>query len=154
MGPDGHMFKLGLDLGMESALELGDHAKVEELLSKIDELRPGEITPWIRAVALRTRARLQASQGEEEGVEAGLKEAAGLFREIGSVPSLAATLADLGAWQTDHARPEEGQTAAREAEAIYERLGAHVPLAKLRERVPLEPLVNKGRLAEASAEGG
>jgi class 3 adenylate cyclase/predicted ATPase len=139
IGPDGHMFKLGVEHAIDAALALGDHAAVEKLLAMSDELRPAEMTPMLQAIATRGRARLAWSRGEVEGVEAGLKEAAGLFREIGAVPWLAAALADLGTWLVEHGKEEGGQSAAREAAEIYERLGAKVPLAKLRGRIDVEP---------------
>ena len=111
---------------------------VEGVLDMTDQLRPAEVTPMLQAIAMRSRARLAWSRGDPEGVETGLKEAAGLFREIGAVPWLAAALADLGTWLAERGDEESGFAAAREAEEIYTRLGAIVPLEKLRARVKLE----------------
>lgn len=83
VGPDGHMFRMGLEQAMESALALGDLAEVEALLAIVHDLRRAEITPMLRAIALRSRARLDAIAGRIEAVEAGLTNAAALFREIG-----------------------------------------------------------------------
>ncbi|HZJ52461.1 MAG TPA: hypothetical protein VFF07_16825 [Actinomycetota bacterium] len=49
----------------------------------VHDLRRAEITPMLRAIALRSRARLDAIAGRVEAVEAGLTNAAALFREIG-----------------------------------------------------------------------
>jgi tetratricopeptide (TPR) repeat protein len=156
LGPDGHMFKLGVDRAVDAGLAVGDHASVEKLLDTTDELRPAEVTPMLQAIAMRGRARLAWSRGEVEGVEAGLKEAAGLFREIGAVPWLAAALADLGTWLVEHGKEEAGYAAAREAAEIYERLGAKVPLENLRTKVKLPTGVPSGEpfAGAAPAPGG
>jgi tetratricopeptide (TPR) repeat protein len=139
IGPDGHMFKLGVERAVDAALALGNHERAEKMLAMVDDLRPAERTPMLQAIAMRSRARLAWSRGEIEGVEARLKEAAGLFREIGATPWLAAALADIAMWQTEQGDENAGRVSAREAAEIYDRLGARVPLEQLHSKVAFEP---------------
>ena len=45
--------KLGLIGAIESAFDLGDEAKAEQMLVRIESLLPGESTPFLDAVAAR-----------------------------------------------------------------------------------------------------
>ena len=127
VGPDGHMFRMGLEQAMESALALGDLAEVEALLAIVRDLRRAEITPMLKAISLRSRARLDAIAGRVEAVEAGLTNAAALFREIGAIPWLGAVQQDLGNWLVAQGRDGEAKALLDESKDIYERLEAHPP---------------------------
>jgi tetratricopeptide (TPR) repeat protein len=124
VGADGHMFRMGLERAMDSALALGDLGEVEALLSIVHNLRRAEITPMLRAIALQFRARLDAIAGRVEDVEPGLVNAAALFREIGAVPWLGAVLHDLGDWLVAQGRDGEAKAPLDESRETYERLEA------------------------------
>jgi class 3 adenylate cyclase/tetratricopeptide (TPR) repeat protein len=58
LGMDGQDTKMGFIWAIESALALGDRARAEELVARIDEIAPGLRPPSMGALANRTRARL------------------------------------------------------------------------------------------------
>ena len=91
---------------IEAALELGESAKAEELLTTIESIHTGSRPPYLDAQARRFRARLA-------GDAAGFRAAAARFRVLGIPFWLAVTLLELG--------EEPGLAEARE---IFERLGA------------------------------
>lgn len=83
------MVKLALVEALEAAFELGDVDRVQELLSGIDSLRPGERPPLLEAQAQRFHAKLT-------GDEAGFSEAAALLRALSLNFYLAVTLLEHG----------------------------------------------------------
>ncbi len=102
--------KLCLVEGLEAASELGDTAKVEELLDVIESLRPGERPRLLEAHAHRFRSKLS-------GDTSGFRTAEALFRELEIPFDLAVTLLELG--------EASGSTEPlAEAREIFERLGA------------------------------
>jgi len=127
VGPDGHMFRMGLERAMESALALGDFDEVESLLATVHDLRRAEITPMLKAIALQFRARLDAMAGYLEPVEEGLTNAAALFREIGAIPWLGAVQRDLGNCLVAQGRDGEAEALLDESRVIFERLEAQPP---------------------------
>ncbi len=131
IGPDNHMFKMGLDQGLDAAFSLGDLEKVEGLVSQIDGLRPAEITPVLRAIADRARARLSVTQGGRDGAEAGFKSSAAMFREVGAPHWLGATLVEYGEWLGAEGRSAEAEPLFSEAIGIFENLGAYRWLDRL-----------------------
>lgn len=131
IGPDNHMFKMGLDQGLDAAFSLGDLEKVEGLVSQIDGLRPAEITPVLRAIADRARARLSVTHGGRAGAEAGFKSSSAMFREVGAPYWLAATLVDYGEWLAAEGRATEAEPPLSEAVGIFENLGAYRWLDRL-----------------------
>ena len=114
----------GLVEAIEAALALGEPAKAEELLAKIDSAPPGRRPQLLRAQAMRIRARLEAD-------EVGFRAAAALFAEM-EIPFLrAVTLLE----QAEALGNNEARTEAR---AIFERLHATPWLARAeREAAPL-----------------
>jgi tetratricopeptide (TPR) repeat protein len=118
--------KLGLVQALEAAFALGRFERVEELLEKIETLRPGELSPFLRAQAARFRGRL--------GSEGGFNTAAATFREYGIVFWLAVTLLEHGEWLTGQGRAEEAEPLLGEAREFFERLGAR-PWPERPERV-------------------
>jgi hypothetical protein len=58
--------KEGLVEALEAAFGLGDLAKVEELLGRIEVLRPGELTPYVQAQGARFGARLAAARRDRD----------------------------------------------------------------------------------------
>ena len=123
-GPDGHMFKMGLDLGLDIAFDTHALAKVEEILATIGGLRPGEITPSLRGIEARAQARLAIHRGEPELAEPMFKSAAAMFRELGMPLWVATTLSEQAEWLRQEGRAEQADQIAEEAAAIFERLEA------------------------------
>jgi tetratricopeptide (TPR) repeat protein len=124
IGPDGHMFKMGLDLGFDIAFDTHNLPKVKEILAVIEGLRPGEITPSLRGIEARARARLAVHGGERELAEPMFKSAAAMFRELGMPLWVATTLAEQAEWLRQEGRAEQADQIGEEAAAIFERLGA------------------------------
>ena len=135
VGPDGHMFRMGLERAMESALALGDFDEVESLLATVHDLRRAETTPMLKAIALQFRARLDAMRGNLEPVEEGFTNAAALFREIGAIPWLGAVQHDLGICLVAQGRDGEAEALLDESRVIFERLEAQPPATPPSSRV-------------------
>ncbi|MGA8297066.1 MAG: hypothetical protein WB770_08505, partial [Acidimicrobiales bacterium] len=89
--------KLGLIGAIESAFDLGDEAKAEQMLVRIESLLPGESTPFLDAVAARFRARLSANRGIA-GTDASFKGAEAKFRRLSTPFWLAMTLLEHAEW--------------------------------------------------------
>jgi class 3 adenylate cyclase len=117
-------FKVGVVEAIEASLASGDLDLFAELLDPVESLPAGQSTPYLRAQAMRFRARAAVLKSQVEGVEPGLKEAAGLFREIGVPFWLAVTLLEHAEWLVEHSRGEDAKTLLAEAREIFERLEA------------------------------
>jgi class 3 adenylate cyclase len=95
---------------LEAAFELGDRARVEELVETIESQRPGQRPPLLEAHAHRFRAKLT-------GDERQFRAAASLLRELELQFYLAVTLLELA--EATGAEPPR-----QEAVTIFEQLGA------------------------------
>jgi class 3 adenylate cyclase/tetratricopeptide (TPR) repeat protein len=131
LAADHQAVKAGFVWAVEAAFALADLGKVEELLAAVDELPPGHRSPLLQAQAARVRARLAAAHGDREGVEAGLKAAAGMLRELGVPFWLGVTLLEHGEWLARNAHAEAAEPLFAETGAIFERLGARPWLERL-----------------------
>ncbi len=98
--------KQGFVHAVEAALALADHSRVEELLRMVEDLPPGERSPFYDAQVLRYRARLS---GDADG----FARAAAMFRRLDLPFWLAVTLLEQG-----------DAAAVADARTIFERLGA------------------------------
>src|SRR5439155_26624692 len=116
---------------MEDALALGDLDQAGEVLAMVGGLRPGERAPSTDAQLARLRARLAMAEGSSDGVEVGLKEAAGLFRELGMPFWLAVTHLELGEWLAGRGRAGDAGPLFDQAREIFERLRATPWLERL-----------------------
>jgi hypothetical protein len=116
--------KGGFIEAVESAFALGDTAKVDELLTVVEQLKPGAYPPFLRANVGRFRARMAAARGDSEGAEAGFKMAVGMFRELGMPFYLAVTLLEHGEWLESMGRTEEVAPLLQEARETFGRLNA------------------------------
>jgi class 3 adenylate cyclase/tetratricopeptide (TPR) repeat protein/ribosomal protein L40E len=140
--------KEAFPVAVDAALALGDLSKVEELLAVVEEVPPGKRPPLLEAQARRALARLASSRGDGQRVEAGFKEATGLFREL-SVPfSMGVTLLEHGEWLVQRDRSEEASPLLEEAGQIFERLKAQPWLDRVGRVVSVayEPVVAEPRL--------
>jgi tetratricopeptide (TPR) repeat protein len=106
---------------LECAFELGDREKLEELLGRIEELRPGERSPLLAAHAARFRAKLEP---DHSGAEARFRRAEGLFREHGAVFPLAVAQLEHAERLAAAGRSAEAQPLFEEARETFERLEA------------------------------
>jgi tetratricopeptide (TPR) repeat protein len=129
--------KAGWVEAAEAAFALGDDAGVKDLLQEVQEMRTGQVTPYLRAQATRLEGRRAMGRGEAEGAESGLKAAAGLFREIGMPFWLAVALLELGEWLQAQGRSEDAGPLLGEAQEIFERLKAGPWLERLGQLVPV-----------------
>src|SRR5207249_2736876 len=78
--------KAALMEALEAAAELGDTAKIAELLATLDELRPGEFSPLLQALRARFRARLPGRDAHAE-----FSVAEQLYRDLEMLFHLAVT---------------------------------------------------------------
>jgi class 3 adenylate cyclase/tetratricopeptide (TPR) repeat protein len=124
IGPDAHMFKMGLHLGLDIAFDTHALPKVQEILAVIEGLRPGEITPSLRGIEARARARLAVGSGERDLAESMFKSAAAMFRELGMPFWVATTLVEQADWLRHEGQAEQADQIGEEAAAIFERLEA------------------------------
>jgi hypothetical protein len=128
---------------LEAAFDLGDTAKVEELLESVERLRPGDRPPLLAAHATRFRARLAAAP---EDAERGFRWAAELFGELGVVFWRAAAQLEHAEWLVKQDRAAEAQLLLDEATELFVRLEA-APWIERAQRV-----LTQGREPEALVE--
>lgn len=128
IGPDSHMFKLGIVEALDIAFALGDLRAVDEFRGCLAGLRPGETTLFLKALALRADARLAAAAADDDAAAAeadrSFLAAARIYRDMGAVLWLATTLTEHGEWLAADGRPEEAAPLLAEAAASFERLAA------------------------------
>jgi len=123
--------KEGLVQALEAAFALEDLSKVEDLLGEIEDLRPGELSPYVQAQGARFGARLAASRSDAERVEPGFVAAAERFRQL-SMPFLrAVTLLEHGEWLAGQSRYPEAVPLLDDAREVFERLRARPWLERL-----------------------
>ncbi len=111
--------KLSLVEALEAAAGLDDAAAVGRLLSTLDALPPGRLTPLLRAQRARFRAR---TDGADAPGELGLAER--LFEEIGLSFYLAVTQLEHAERLEALGRTGEGEALLAAAREAFERLGA------------------------------
>ncbi len=116
--------KIAFGEALESALALRRHDKLEELLHRIEAIQPGQRPPFLRAQHARFRAHLAAAQEDQNGVEAGFKTAAGIFREFGLPFQHAVTQLEHGQWLATQGRADEAEPLIAEARETFEHLEA------------------------------
>jgi len=69
-GPTSTLYKTAFEEVLECAMSAGRPERVHELLALLDPLRPGQVTPQLRAIQTRYRGRLAAATGEDGAAEA------------------------------------------------------------------------------------
>ena len=105
---------------LEAALELGDTGKAAELLSTLDSLRPGELTPSLEA----QRARFHARLDESGDAERCYRTAESTFGRHGLVFHRAVAQLELAEWLTAQKRAAEAGSLFAEARSTFEDLEA------------------------------
>jgi tetratricopeptide (TPR) repeat protein len=116
--------KLAFVQAGDAALELGDAATVEELLSFVDGLGAGRIVPFLRSQSSRLRARLAAARGDLEEVEPAFAEAERICRDVGVPFWLATCLVEHAEWLAAQNRADEAGGLLAEARERFEQLEA------------------------------
>ncbi|MDP9331026.1 MAG: AAA family ATPase [Actinomycetota bacterium] len=119
---------------LEASIALGDRERAEEVMELLQGLRPGERTPYLRAITSRFGAHLAAMRGEDPGP--GLAAAAEIFRDLGWRLHLAVVLLESAEKLAAAGRSDEAAGPLEEARAIFEDLGARPSLERL-DRVAL-----------------
>jgi len=113
-----------LEAALEAAFALDDEAKVDELLTIVERLPPGELTPYLRAVGARFGGRRAALRGDVETAAAGLFAAADIYAEIERPFELAVVRLEHAEWLASTGRADEAQPLLDEAREIFDRLRA------------------------------
>jgi class 3 adenylate cyclase/tetratricopeptide (TPR) repeat protein len=108
----------------EAALALGDPGKAAELIEEVGAKQPQELTPSLRGQRARLQARINASQGEHEGVKELFQTATSEFRGIPMPFWLAVTLLEHAEWLMEQGCTEEAAPLLVEARDLFEGLRA------------------------------
>ena len=112
--------KLAAEEVLECALELGERAKAEELLTVLDGLRPAELTPLYRGLRGRFRGRLD----EGPAAWAHFLEAEAAYEGLGAPFHLAVTRLEHAESLASAGRSDEARALRATAREVFERLGA------------------------------
>jgi hypothetical protein len=111
-------------VALEAALALGEADRVRELLDLVEATPRGRVPQYLEAHAMRFRARLAEREGDLSAAEEGLKEAAGLFRELAVPFWMAVSELELVERLAEWGRGEEAAPLLTEVTGIFERLRA------------------------------
>jgi tetratricopeptide (TPR) repeat protein len=125
--------KLTLIEAMGAAWDLGDNAKVEELLGIVDGFRPGDRPRLLVAHAARFRARLAPTPVE---AETEFKRAVELFDDMGIVFWRAATQLERAEWMMEQDHVTEARPLLDEATELFVRLEAAPWIERARQILP------------------
>jgi class 3 adenylate cyclase/tetratricopeptide (TPR) repeat protein len=123
--------KACLIIALEAALELDDLARADELLSLIDSLPPGDLTPSLEGQRARFHARVYARRGEQERVERSFRIAARVFAEHNLVFNHAVVQLEHAEWLVALGRADDAQVMYTRARETFEELGAAPWLARV-----------------------
>jgi tetratricopeptide (TPR) repeat protein len=123
--------KIGFTQGIGAAFSLGDLDAVRGFIRTIDEMQPGILTPFLRALADRSRARIAVLEDDLDTAERNSKAAIGLFRETGIPYWRALSQVEYGEWLVAQGRREEAAPVLQEARNTLDRLGATTWLERL-----------------------
>ena len=118
--------------GIEAALAVGRLDDAEEMLTTVEELPPGRLPQYVEAHARRFRSRIaMIGHGAPPSIEQGLKNAAGMFREMAVPFWMAVTLLEHGEWLIQQDRGAESKPFLDEAREVFDHLEAAPWLARL-----------------------
>ncbi len=127
LGLDGQDAKMGFMWALEAAIAMGDRAKANEIVDRIEAIPPGLRPPSLRAHVNRARARL-AETAELGEMHAAV--ATTTFRELGlRFWAAVAQLERAELLQADD-RGDEAEPLAAEARAVFEELRASPWIAR------------------------
>jgi tetratricopeptide (TPR) repeat protein len=131
IGLDNIAFKVGMSQALAAAFALGDLDAVRKHLATIDDLHPGEATPYVLAEGSRFWAKVNAVDGRGEAADREFADAEGRFRDLGIRFLLAMTLAEHGEWLNQEGRTEDAEPLLAEAREIFAELKAAPWLERL-----------------------
>ena len=114
----------GLVEAIEAAFALGDAERIETYLGWIQQRKPGELTPYLRAHGARSAARWAALQGDATAADGSFRAATAAFRELPNPYWLARTLLDHGVWLHEQSRADDAEPPLEEARRIFTELRA------------------------------
>jgi class 3 adenylate cyclase/tetratricopeptide (TPR) repeat protein len=127
LGLDGQDAKMGFMWALEAAIAMGDRAKAEEIMERIEAIPPGLRPPSLGAHVNRARARL-ADSGERGEMHAAV--AATTFRELGLRFWAAVAQVERAELLQGDGRGDEAEALAAEARAVFAELGAALWIAR------------------------
>ncbi|HXH97921.1 MAG TPA: hypothetical protein VNH40_11990, partial [Gaiellaceae bacterium] len=124
------VFKLSLFEALEAALERGDTTRADELLATLAPLKPGQRTPFLRAIQAEFQARLGALQGDAD-VEAQFTSAEAFYRDLQGPFDTARVELHHAEWLIAQERVDEAHVLLAAARETFERLHATPWLQRL-----------------------
>ena len=117
--------------GVDCAFAAGRADVVEELLARVDALKPAQLIPLLDAEAARARARLAAARGEDQLADQWFRRAIDLFTELATPFHLARAQLEYAELLAIAGRPEAETGRQRdEAAAVFTELRAKPWLAR------------------------
>jgi hypothetical protein len=125
------MVKVGIAVGVDAALTLGDGDSVGRIIDEAERLPSIRWSPVTSALVQQANARLYVATGETDSVDGLFAGALDLFRQTGARFWLATTLAHRAEWLRASGREDEARLACDEARSIFEHLGASVWLDRV-----------------------
>jgi predicted ATPase/class 3 adenylate cyclase len=128
--------KLGFLHAIEAALALHDRAKVDEMLSTVEELPPGLRPPFLDALSQRFRALLC---DDEPGADRLFTTAAARLRQLELPFHLAVVQLEHAEWLTRQSRKSDAESFFAEARETFDRLRADPWLQRLEASQPRAP---------------
>jgi tetratricopeptide (TPR) repeat protein len=128
-GPTSSFFKAAFEQALECAITAGRYERVEELLAVVDPLRPGQITPLLRAMHNRYRGRLAATTGADGAAES-LAVAERFYVELGMRFHAAATRIERAEYLIAQGAVDEGEALIPAAREVFIELKARPWLAR------------------------
>jgi hypothetical protein len=129
---------------VEAAIDLGGFEEADRLTKMLAARPRGEVPPFLRAQPTRAKGLLAGVRGENKDVEESLVAAEAALRGLGYPYWAARVQLDRAEWLKGQARLEESAKLATEAAAAFEALGAAPMLARTRDILEPELVLNSG----------
>ncbi|HSD03947.1 MAG TPA: adenylate/guanylate cyclase domain-containing protein [Gaiellales bacterium] len=142
--PTSSLFKAAYEEVLECAMAAGRPERAAELLAILDRLRPGQVTPQLRAIRSRYWGRLAAATGDDGAAES-LAVAERYYAEIGMRFHAAATRLERAEILAAQGQVEEAETLIPAARDVFAELKARPWLARaeaLQERTGSDPVLS------------
>jgi tetratricopeptide (TPR) repeat protein len=128
-GPTSSFYKTAFEEVLECAMAAGRPERVHELLALLDPLRPGQVTPQLRAIQTRYRGRLAAATGADGAAEA-LAVAERYYAELGMRFHAAACRIERAECLAARGHAGEAEELIPGAREVFLELGARPWLAR------------------------
>jgi DNA-binding CsgD family transcriptional regulator len=108
----------------EAVIGLGDLARAERLVERLEARAQALPRPWINAVSARCRGLLNAAAGDLDGALAGYQRALTAHETLDMPTELGRTLLALGRLHRRRGERHRAQDCLARAEAVFEACGA------------------------------